>query len=116
VVTGAAVSGDLTIELSALGNGTTVQADFDNVRLTRAALLFKAPAFGRPVVAGGNLIFTGTNGTPNSGYTLLATTNLAAPVIWTTNSTGTLDGTGAFSNSVPVNPASAAGYFRVRVP
>jgi hypothetical protein len=31
--TGATVSGDLTVELSVLGNGTTIQADFDNVRL-----------------------------------------------------------------------------------
>jgi hypothetical protein len=31
--TGAQVSGDLTVELSVLGNGTTIQADFDNVRL-----------------------------------------------------------------------------------
>ncbi len=32
--TGNTVSGDLTIGLSVLGNGTTIQADFDNVRLT----------------------------------------------------------------------------------
>jgi hypothetical protein len=32
--TGASVSGDLTIELSVLGNNSTIQADFDNVLLT----------------------------------------------------------------------------------
>jgi alpha-L-rhamnosidase len=44
--TGASVSGDLTIALSVMGNRTTIQADFDNVRLTKAAVVPKAPTFG----------------------------------------------------------------------
>jgi len=64
---------------------------------------------------GGNLILTGTGGTPNAGYTWLSTTNLAPPVIWKTNSTGNLDGTGAFSNSIPIG-ANPATFFRMRLP
>ena len=116
LVTGASVSGDLTIALSALGNATTVQADFDNVRLTRAALVFNPPVIAPPVVAGGNLILTGAHGTPNHSYSVLMTTNLAAPVIWTTNTAGTLDGTGSFSNAIPIIPAHPASYFQVRLP
>jgi hypothetical protein len=115
-VTGASVSGDLTIVLSVVGNGTTVQADFDNVRLTKAPIIFTAPTLGALQVAGGKLILTGAQGTPGAGYTWLATTNLSAPINWRTNSTGTLDGTGAFSNTIPINPAQPASFFRLRMP
>jgi hypothetical protein len=111
--TGASVSGDLTVELAVAGDPTLIQADFDNVRLVVGT---QAPVLGTPHVAGGNLIVTGTGGTPNGGYTWLSTTNLTAPIIWTTNSTGTLDGTGAFSNSIPINPLQPASFFRLRTP
>ena len=114
--TGASVSGDLTIVLSVLGNGTTIQADFDNVRLIKAPVVVTAPTFGAPKVSGGSLILTGTNGTPASGYTWLVATSLSAPINWTTNSTGTLDGLGAFSNAIPINPSQPASFFRLRLP
>ena len=112
ITTGASVSGDLTIELSVAG-ASTYQANFDNVQLTKA--LNVAPAIGHAAVSGGNLVVTGTGGTPNAGYTWLSTTNLAAPINWVTNSTGKLDGTGAFSASVPVG-ANPASFFRLRIP
>jgi hypothetical protein len=115
-VTGPAVSGDLTVELSVVGNGTTIQADFDNVRLTKAAVVATPPTLGAVGISGSNLILTGTGGTPISHYTWLATTNLSAPISWTTNSTGTLDGTGAFSNALPINASQPASYFRLRLP
>ncbi len=111
--TGASVSGDLTVELSVAGDPTLIQADFDNVRLTVGA---QAPVLGTARVAGGNLVLTGTGGTPNGGYTWLTTTNLTAPIIWTTNSTGTLDATGSFSNSIPIDPSQPASFFRLRTP
>jgi hypothetical protein len=114
--TGASVSEDLTIMLSALGNGATIQADFDNVRLTKAPVIFNAPTLGAPKVSGGNLILTGTGGTGNGGYTWLSTTNLSAPIHWTTNRTGTLDAAGAFSNAVPINASQPASFFRLRMP
>jgi alpha-L-rhamnosidase len=112
--TGASVSGDLTIELSVLGNGTTIQADFDNVQLSEAPLV--VPSFSAPKVSGGNLILTGNGGTPNGRYLWLVTTNLTAPINWTTNSTGTLDGTGSFSNSFPISASQPARFFRLRMP
>jgi len=110
---GPSASGDITIVLSVAGNGTTIQADFDNVRLVKTSMVWKAPTFGAMKVSSGNLILTGTNGTPNSGYTWLVTTNLAN---WTTNSTGTLDGAGAFSNAIPIVTSQQASFFRLRVP
>ncbi|MBW8863901.1 MAG: hypothetical protein JF609_03070 [Verrucomicrobia bacterium] len=108
--TGASVSGDLTIGLSVIG-ASTYQANFDNVRLVKSTPF----QFVSPKVSGGNLILTGTGGTAGAGYTLLTTTNLAAPGSWTTSSTGTLDGSGAFSNSVPIG-TSPARFFRVSMP
>ena len=67
-------------------------------------------------VSGGNLILTGT-GTPNSGYTVLTTTNLVTPLAnWTISTSGVTDGTGAFSNSIPVNASHSSSFFRVRTP
>jgi hypothetical protein len=74
------------------------------------------PSLGAPRLSGGNLIVTGTGGTPDSGYTWLSTTNLTAPINWTTNSTGTLDGAGSFSNAIPINTSQPAGFFRLRLP
>ena len=73
-------------------------------------------SFARPIVAGGNLILTGSGGTPAGySYTWLQTTNLTAPVIWTTNVQGVLDGSGAFSNSIPVGTSKTI-FFRFRMP
>jgi hypothetical protein len=114
--TGAAVSGDLTVELSAL-DAASIQADFNNVELTQVSVAPPmAPILNKAVFTGGNLILTGTGGTANAGYTWLTTTNLSAPIIWTTNTTGTLDGTGSFSNALPVNPSQRAAFFRLRLP
>ena len=74
------------------------------------------PIVSAPHVSGGNLIVTGTGGTPNRGYTWLTATNLTAPINWTTNSTGVLDGTGSFSNSIPINPGLPASFFKLRMP
>jgi hypothetical protein len=114
--TGASVSGDLTVELSAL-DAPSIQADFDNVELTRVSVAPTVPpVLNRTAFSGGNLILTGTGGTANADYTWLTTTNLSAPIIWTTNSTGTLDGTGSFSNAIPVNTSQGAAFFRLRLP
>ncbi|HSY20300.1 MAG TPA: immunoglobulin domain-containing protein [Candidatus Acidoferrales bacterium] len=108
--TGASVSGDLTIKLSVIG-ASTFQANFDDVRLVKAALFQFAP----PKVSGGNLILTGAGGTAGAGYTLLTTTNLADPGSWTPGGSGTFDGAGAFSNSIPLG-AAPARFYRVSVP
>jgi hypothetical protein len=79
--------------------------------------LVVSPSVGSVTKSGNDLIVTGTGGfPPNSAYTWLATTNLTPPVIWTTNGTGTLDDTGAFSNSIPINSSQSVGFFRLRIP
>jgi hypothetical protein len=111
--TGPSVSGDLTVELSVAGAGS-IQANFDNVRLTATPA---APVlrFAPPKLVAGNLVLQVTGGAANGPYTLLTTTNLTAPIQWTTNSTGLFDNSGAFTTSIPTSSAPA-GFYRVRVP
>lgn len=75
------------------------------------------PTVNPPVYSGGNLIMTGTGGTPGGSYTWLTSTNVAAPAAqWTTNTAGTFDLSGAVSNALPVNPSESARFFRLRTP
>ena len=72
-------------------------------------------AFAPPRVSSGNLILTGTGGTPASApYIWLSTTNLSAPIIWTTNFTGALS-SGAFSNSFTIG-TNRDRFFRFMMP
>ncbi|MEI9962649.1 MAG: hypothetical protein WDM76_16490 [Limisphaerales bacterium] len=60
---------------------------------------------------------TGSGGTAGAGYTWLTSTNIATPIaLWTTNVIGTFDGSGNFSNAIPVNASSPAQFFRLRTP
>jgi autotransporter-associated beta strand protein len=75
------------------------------------------PVVNHPVVSGGNLILTGSGGTAGSGYTWLTTTNVAAPMAsWTTNAIGNFDGSGNFSNAIPITTSTPAKFFRLRTP
>jgi hypothetical protein len=106
-------SGDLSLQFLAVSGDPWL----DNITVTRTlSSPAVPPVLGTPMVSGGNLILTGTGGTPNSGYTWLSTTNLSAPIIWTTNSTGTLDGTGACSNAIPIDASENASFFWLRLP
>jgi autotransporter-associated beta strand protein len=83
----------------------------------RVTGVFVPPTVNPPVFSGGKLIMTGTGGTPGNGYTWLTATNITTPTAqWTTNTTGTFDGTGAFSNALPVNVSEPARFYRIRVP
>jgi autotransporter-associated beta strand protein len=74
-------------------------------------------SFHPPVVSGTNLVLTGSGGAPGGSYTLLTATNVAAPLAsWTTNLTGVLNGSGGFSNAIPVSTSERARFFRVRMP
>ena len=68
-------------------------------------------------ISGGNLILNGSGGSPGASYTLLTTTNLALPLAdWTTYSTGSFDGSGALSASIPVNPSVPSAFFLLQSP
>jgi hypothetical protein len=81
-----------------------------------------APAIAQPVIGstkvlGGNLIFSGTGGTANASYSVLTTTNLVTPLSnWTLLSTGSFDGSGAFSVTNPISSGTAQSFYTIRTP
>jgi len=93
---------------------TTIDGQYNAILLEKFTAT--PPTIGSRMLSGGTLILTGTGGTPNSPYTWLSTTNLSAPINWMTNSTGTLDVAGAFSNSIPMSVSRPASFFRLRLP
>ena len=75
------------------------------------------PVVNSPVISGGNLILTGSGGTAGAGYTWLSSTNLATPIAsWKTNTTGTFNGSGNFSNAIPVSASTPVQFFWLRTP
>ncbi|HEV2329883.1 MAG TPA: fibronectin type III domain-containing protein [Verrucomicrobiae bacterium] len=108
----AAIKFDFTSPPSENGDCGYAQITVAGVQNTPPQL----PKIGVPQVSGGNLIITGTGGTPNSDYTWLFTTNLTPPIVWMTNSTGILNSAGALSNSFPINLITSEGFFRLQSP
>jgi autotransporter-associated beta strand protein len=90
-----------------------------SVNGTISIIATAAPPSPRIVTAsksGGNLIFSGTNGSPNGTYYVLTSTNLALALTnWTVLSTNTFGASGAFSvtNSIGSGPSS---YFILEIP
>jgi hypothetical protein len=107
-----------TATTQALSVQTGGNSQYNAILLEKGILVTtpKPPTLGAPKVSGGNLILTGTGGTPNSPYTWLSTTNLSAPINWITNTTGTLNGAGAFTNTIPISATTPASFFRLRLP
>jgi hypothetical protein len=111
----AAVKFDFTRQNSSLDNGYSGYAEI--VLQGKVLASSTPPTIHSPYVSGGNLILTGGGGAPNSGYTLLTTTNLALPLsAWTVSATGALDGSGSFSNSIPVNAQEPGRFYQIRIP
>jgi autotransporter-associated beta strand protein len=97
-------AGNYTVQLivtGAGGSGTNTQTAYIVVK--------PKPALGKPVLSGGNFIFTGTNGPAGDQYRILASTNVALPLAsWTPVLTNVFasDGSYGYTNSAPTNKAS----------
>ena len=75
------------------------------------------PSFLAPVLSGTNLVFSGTGGTPGGSYVVVTSTNLAVPLPnWIPLATNSFDGSGNFSFTNSISPATAAEYFVIEVP
>lgn len=67
--------------------------------------------------SGGNLILNGSGGPAGQPYMVLSTTNLTVPMAqWTPVTTNNFDGSGNFSNGVPLNSTNKALFFRIAIP
>jgi hypothetical protein len=108
----------LKFDFTSQGTRDFSWSGYSEIVLQGSNLALPRPPTINPItVSGGNLILTGTGGTPNFSYTWLTTTNLKTPIAsWTTNFTGVLDGSGAFSNAIPISAATPASFFRLRMP
>ena len=78
--------------------------------------VYGPPTVTSTVVAGGNITLSGVGGPALGTYYLLATTNLSAPVIWTSLQTNSFDGSGNFSISAPITPGRPQQYFKLQIP
>jgi Concanavalin A-like lectin/glucanases superfamily len=75
------------------------------------------PAINNIVISGGNLIFSGTNGTVGSTYYVLSSPDLAAPLSsWTPLLTNTFGAGGTFSITNAINPATPRQFYLLKLP
>ena len=73
------------------------------------------PRMAHVTAAGGSLVLSGTNGAPNGAYTIVASTNVALAVSsWTPVATNLFDGSGNFSNSIPVTNTVPQDFFLLK--
>jgi len=85
-----------------------------DVTLSAAAL--PIPGINQVSVSSGNLILQGTNGAVGGSYSILESTNLALPLAnWTTNQSGTFNGSGTFSNAIPLG-TDPQRFFSIKQP
>jgi hypothetical protein len=75
------------------------------------------PSINAASASGGNLIFSGTNGTAGGPYYVLATTNIALPIsAWAVVSTNSFGPGGVFSVTNPINGGTPSQYFILEIP
>jgi hypothetical protein len=116
-------SGPLATGVAAVEFNFTIPAGQENGWQGYSELqLFGVPATAplqitSTTVSAGNLILTGSGGTPGAAYAFLTATNLATPLAdWTTNITGTFNNSGGFSNSISITHTEEQRYFRLSTP
>ena len=75
------------------------------------------PVFSNPKLSGGNLSLSGFGGPANGTFTVRTNANLTVPVAnWGAAATGTFDGGGSFSISLPVSPANPRLFYLIKTP
>jgi hypothetical protein len=75
------------------------------------------PSISSAVRVGGNFNISGSGGTPGASYSVLTNGNVAASVAtWGTNTTGTFDGNGNFSVSLPISASNPRLFYLIKTP
>lgn len=75
------------------------------------------PVIGSISLNGNEVIISGSGGTPGATYYVMATTNVALPLVfWSPLATNLFDAGGNFNFTNPVVPANAQEFFRLQVP
>ena len=88
-----------------------------NISGTLAVVANPSPVFGPCVISGGAIVLTGFGGNAGGNYSVLANTNLAAPISsWPVIGSGTFDSAGNFAVTNPISAGTNELFFRIRVP
>ena len=75
------------------------------------------PVFASSSISGNNLLMTGSNGTANTSYYVLTSTNVALPMTnWARLITNQFDGSGNFIFSNSIDPATPRLFYRLQLP
>lgn len=75
------------------------------------------PAITNTAALGTNLVFSGTGGPAGAGSSVLAHTNVSAPVTeWIVIGSGTFDGSGSFTVTNAIAPDAPVQFYRIRIP
>lgn len=112
------LSGNFTnVVLPPLASGLGWNTNNLTVNGSISVVALPQPSFASPTLSGNNLILSGTGGPANGTYYVLTSTNIAIPLTnWTALVTNTFDGSGGFSFTNAVNPASPQQFFTLQVP
>jgi hypothetical protein len=117
LLSGPLSGGFSVVNLPPLPSSLTWNTNNLTVNGTISVAAVPRPSFSKPVLSGGSLIFSGTGGSPNGTYYVMASTNVATPTTnWTTLATNLFDGSGAFSFTNVVDPGIAQQFFLLRLP
>jgi hypothetical protein len=75
------------------------------------------PVISGVVRSGGNLLISGSGGTPNGTFSVLTNAIVVTPIAtWGTNATGTFDGSGNFSATLPILPSNPRLFYLIKTP
>jgi autotransporter-associated beta strand protein len=81
-----------------------------------AATTVPRPVITNLVASGSSIVFKGTNGIPNAPYYVMASTNMAVPLVnWTPMLTNRFDADGRFTITLPIVPDIANRFYSLLV-
>ena len=109
-------SGSFTLSPASPGSGLV----WDTSRLAIDGTLWvistSPPDITSIAVGGGNVILSGTNGSPNAYYSVLSTTNVALPLNqWLPLATNRFDGSGNFNWTNAIVPGEPTLFYRLQL-
>lgn len=113
------ISGNLGVTPEVAYNlyGTPTDAEKNVGSFSLSASTRAIPAISQLTKSGANAILRGANGEAGGNVNVLSATDLTQPLSsWTTNVTANFDGNGNLSNSIPINAAEPARFFRLQQP
>ena len=90
---------------------------WDTTYLSFGLLQVAGPLTFTAVVSGTAIVFSGSGGVPNGGFTIVSSTAIKAPIgTWGTEQTGTFDGSGSFNVPIAIASGTPQKFFKMRVP